>query len=101
VKVRNITLALDEELLRQARHKAVDQGLSLSGYVAKILQEQVAAGGTEVEAARKRLLARMERGYENGFSGRLPFTREELHRRGFDTGEQPRAWELDPGPNAG
>ena len=35
----NVTIKIDDELCRQARHKAVDANLSLSGWVAQVHRE--------------------------------------------------------------
>jgi hypothetical protein len=42
----NVTVSLPEELLREARHEAVDHGLALSRYLAELLQERLQAGAT-------------------------------------------------------
>ena len=38
-----VTVTLPAELVREARHLAADRGVSLSKYVAMLLEEQVAA----------------------------------------------------------
>ena len=42
----NVTISLPEELVRQARHRAVDRGMSLSKYVASVLDEAKQRGVT-------------------------------------------------------
>ena len=37
----NVTLKIDDELCRQARHRAVDANMSLSAWVAEILKDAV------------------------------------------------------------
>lgn len=39
----NVTIKLDDALCREARHRSVDQGLSLSGWVGKLIAEELAA----------------------------------------------------------
>lgn len=39
----NVTVALPADLVREARHLAVDQGVSLSRFVAMLIEERVAA----------------------------------------------------------
>ena len=39
----NVTIKLDNALCREARHRSVDEGLSLSGWVGKLIAEAVAA----------------------------------------------------------
>jgi len=68
---------MDEELLRQLRHRAVDQHLSLSAWVIQKL-EQVVEGEDSYENSRDRALARLAQGYHLG--GR-PLGRDEVHAR--------------------
>lgn len=37
----NVTLKIDDELCRQARHRAVDADLSLSKWVAQVVQREI------------------------------------------------------------
>ena len=37
----NVTLKLKDELCREARHKAVDAGMSLSGWITELLQREL------------------------------------------------------------
>lgn len=39
----NVTVHLKDDLCRVARHQAVDAGLSLSGWLAKLIEREVAA----------------------------------------------------------
>ena len=61
----NVTIKIDDALCREARHRAVDRGLSLSGWIAQVLRKELAveerAAGGLLEA-----LA-MEEGEEQGF----------------------------------
>ena len=45
----NVTLKIDDELCRAARHRAVDEGLSLSGFIAEVLKREL---GEPLAAAR-------------------------------------------------
>ena len=38
----NVTLKLDDSLCKDARHRAVDRGLSLSGWITQILKKELA-----------------------------------------------------------
>ena len=78
--LRNVTITLPEDVLREARHLAVDRGMSLSRYLAQLLEEQVRSSG-EYREARERELARMQRGLNLGTGGNVPWTRDELHER--------------------
>ena len=75
---RNITLAIDQKLLRQARALAALRGTSISGLLAAEL-EKLVNNTTEYERARARALARMESGFHLG-AEKMP-SREELHDR--------------------
>ena len=73
----NVTLRMDEELLRKLRHKAVDAHMSLSAWITATL-ESLVPRDQEIEDARIRSLERMERGFH--LTGR-GLTRDELHAR--------------------
>ena len=38
----NVTIKLDSSLCREARHRAIDQGLSLSGWIRRLLDRELA-----------------------------------------------------------
>lgn len=38
----NVTIKIDDALCKEARHRAVDQGLSLSGWIAGIVRKELA-----------------------------------------------------------
>lgn len=50
----NVTIKIEDVLCREARHRAVDRGLSLSGWIAEVLGKELAAqksaGGGLLEA---------------------------------------------------
>ncbi len=74
---KNVTIRMDEELLRKIRHRAVDEDMSTSRWIVKVVSE---AAGIErgEEAARQRALHRLNNGFHLG--GRA-LTREEAHAR--------------------
>ena len=74
---RNVTIRMDEELLRTLRHRAVDEQMSLSRWVVSVLRAAVAEGNPPDEV-RERALCRLEQGFHLG--GR-PLTREQTHAR--------------------
>lgn len=43
----NVTVKLDDQLVRAARHRAVDSGVSLSGWLASLIEREVSAKTTE------------------------------------------------------
>ncbi len=74
---KNVTLRMDEELLSELRHRAVDAQMSLSAWIATTLESLVPSAG-ELEATRTRAIARMEQGFHLGGK---PMTREDIHAR--------------------
>ncbi|TAK34308.1 MAG: CopG family transcriptional regulator [Chloroflexota bacterium] len=80
MKQRNVTLSLPDDVLREARHLAVDHGLSLSRYLSLLLEEQVESA-RQYRAARDRQLRLLEHGLNLGTQGKVTWTREELHER--------------------
>lgn len=74
---RNVTLRIDEELLRDLRHRAVDSDMSLSAWIVSVLQHQVAEEA-QCAAARHRALQRLKSGFPLGGQ---PLGRDESHAR--------------------
>lgn len=75
---RNITLSLDEEILRQARVLAAERGLSVSAFLRAELSGLVERHRA-YDKARTAAVRRLRRGQSLG-GGELP-AREELHDR--------------------
>jgi hypothetical protein len=75
----NVTVSLPDDLVREARHEAVDRGLSLSGYLADLLEQHLEARRRYRRAmdAHRRL---MEQGPLYSI-GEITWTRDELHER--------------------
>ena len=76
----NITLSLPKEILRQAKHFAIDEGVSLSGFLVDALTERVKRL-RDIERAGARQRALMRRGLKLGTRGRATWKRDELHAR--------------------
>lgn len=76
----NVTLSLPKALLRQARHVAVERGISLSRLLAEYM-ERAAVQGEQYEVARQRFLARMNEATSLGVGEKPTWTRDELHER--------------------
>lgn len=74
---RNVTLRMEEKLLRELRHRAVDAQMSLSAWITAVLEDHV-RGRRRFERARKRAVKRLTRGF--GLGG-TPIPRDELHAR--------------------
>jgi len=72
---RNVTIRLDEAIVRKCRHSAVEEDKSLSQWIADVLVDVVSAGDVE-HAARERALRRLEEGFSLGGT---PLTREEVY----------------------
>ena len=73
----NITLKIEADLLREARILAAKEGTSISAMVATQL-EQVVRERKGYQQARRRALARLQKGFALGWS---PGSRDELHER--------------------
>lgn len=74
----NVTLTIDSDLLREARILAAEAGTSVSGLLRDRLEELVRRHKA-YDAARRRALARLRKGYDLGFTP--PRSRDELHER--------------------
>ena len=78
--LQNVTVSLPEELLQEAKHLAVDEGLSLSRFVARSLEQRVEARRT-FHAARARQLKLLNVGLPLGTGGRIAWKRDDLYER--------------------
>ena len=76
-KKKNLTLRLNEEILRKAKFVALEHNMSLSKWVAQLIVSNVQAD-TAREVAKKRALRRLRKGWRLGGK---PVAREELHER--------------------
>jgi hypothetical protein len=74
---KNVTLRLDESIIRKARHVAVEHDQSLSEWVAGLITQAVLKKARSL-SAREKALRRMERGFRLGGSS---LSREEAHER--------------------
>ncbi|OGW55497.1 MAG: CopG family transcriptional regulator [Nitrospirae bacterium RBG_13_43_8] len=76
----NVTLSLPKDLLKKAKTLAVMKDKSLSDLLRETLEEKVRQE-TGYQAARKRQIALMKRGFDLGTRGKISISREELHER--------------------
>lgn len=76
----NVTVSLPADLVREARHLAVDRGVSLSRYLALLLEAQVDSHRRYREA-RERQLALLDQGLPLGTQGYIRWSRDTLHER--------------------
>jgi hypothetical protein len=74
----NLTLSVDSTLLRDAKVLAARRGTSVSRLMADQLEELVRRD-LGYERARQRALARLEHGFDLGWTP--PTSRDELHER--------------------
>jgi hypothetical protein len=73
----NITLSMDERLVRRARKKASAMGKSLNQLVREYLERLAGSDDAERDVAELRQLSREPRGRARGWR----FNRDELHER--------------------
>ncbi len=74
-----MTLSLPKETVRRAKHIAIERGTSLSGFLAKLLEEATRREES-YRGAKKRHL-HMLRESDLGTQGRLSWRRGDLHER--------------------
>ena len=74
----NLTLRVDADLIREAKVLAAQRGTSVSRLLAQQLEELVRRDRS-YEAAKRRALSRLARGYDLGWT--RPASRDELHER--------------------
>ena len=73
----NLTLAVDDELLRRARIKALERGTSVNGLVRRYLEDF--AGPPPARAAMESFLARAAESTASSGPGGRTWTRDELY----------------------
>lgn len=74
---RNVTLRVEEEILRECRYAAVEEDRSLSQWIIDRISEAVQHRKT-FKSAKSRAVRRLATGYH---LGGMPFSRESLHER--------------------
>jgi len=73
----NLTIKIDDDLIRAVRVLAAERNSSISALVSTYI-ENVLRNGAEYQAAKERALARMKKGWDLGWK---PVSREEAHER--------------------
>lgn len=76
----NITLSIPKELLKKAKHMAVEKNTSLSGLLSQYLEELVEREEL-YRNARHRQLYLMEKGFDMQVNETPSWKRDELHER--------------------
>lgn len=74
---RNVTLRMDEELLAEVRHCAVDAHMSLSAWITSMI-EALVPRASEAEEIRTRAISRLEAGFHLGGES---ISRDEIYER--------------------
>jgi hypothetical protein len=74
---RNVTLRMDEDLLAELRHRAVDAHMSLSAWITSTIQS-VLPRVSEIDEVREQAIKRLEHGFHLGGT---PLSREDIHAR--------------------
>lgn len=74
---RNVTIRMDEDMLRALRHRAVDEQVSLSRWIVHVLHDALGPGESR-EDVRQRALARLKAGFHLGGNA---LSREQSHAR--------------------
>ncbi len=73
----NVTLAIDEQLIREARRRAEAMGTSVNQLVRQYLEQFVENGDSNADASEFERLSRAARSNSAGWK----FNRDELHQR--------------------
>ena len=73
VPMANLTLSIDEDLLRKGRDYAADRGTSLNGLVRSLLTELTTRSDSEISEMMERLRS------SPGDSKGIPFNRDDLY----------------------
>lgn len=76
----NITLSIPRDVLRKAKHIAIERDTSLSGLLTSMLEDLVAKEDA-YELSKQRQLTLLEEGLDLGTNGKITWNREELHER--------------------
>jgi hypothetical protein len=73
----NVTLSIDEDLMREARRRAESMGTSVNQLVREYLEQFAGNTDREADAAEFERLSRASHGNSRGWK----FSRDELHER--------------------
>ena len=79
-ETQNVTVALPRELLVEAKHLAVDKGISLSEFMKQLVEDKVERQRRYNEAMEDSLRLMRTSTFRLGPEG-ITWTREELHER--------------------
>lgn len=80
MEYQNITLSIPKDILKKAKHIAVEKNMSLSGLLSRHLEEIVAKDNA-YNKAKNRQIELMEKGFDLISEGKAAWCREDLHER--------------------
>jgi tryptophan 2,3-dioxygenase len=80
VQYQNVTLSLPKDILRRAKHLAIEQQTSLSGLLTRLLEDLVRKEDA-YRKARESHLDTLNRIFDIGTQGRTKWSRDDLHAR--------------------
>ena len=76
---KNITLRMDEQLLKQVKHIAVEKDMSVSAWITQVVEKE-AKRDVRYDAAATEIMRLMEKAEDYGDGGKT-YTRDEMHER--------------------
>ncbi|NLL57757.1 MAG: CopG family transcriptional regulator [Firmicutes bacterium] len=76
----NVTISVSKDILKKAKHIAINRQTSLSRLLADALEDIVEREDT-YNKAKARQLAAMKNGFNLGVKGKIDWKREDLHAR--------------------
>ena len=76
----NITLAVPKDVLKKIKLIAVERGTSISGLIVNMMRE-LASSEDDYEAAKRRQIEYMRKGFDLGTHGEITWDRDSLHER--------------------
>ena len=79
MEYQNVTLSLPKEVLRRAKHIAIERGTSLSGLLTQLL-EDLTRREDEYRKAKERHLAMLDE-FDLATMGNITWTRSDLYER--------------------
>ncbi len=75
---KNITIRMDEQLLKDVKHIAVEHDMSVSAWITHLVEKAATRDRFTYEEAKSRALKAMEEA--PAYGGKMP-TRDEMHER--------------------
>ncbi len=76
---KNITIRMDEQLLKEVKHIAVEQDMSVSAWIVQVVKREAHQGIT-YEDAGAGIMRLMEQAKDYGDGGKT-YSRDEMHER--------------------